>query len=138
YKSDILTGNDYWSRKVVYNSHSLVQDAYDARGVNTHFFYDGLNRVREINYTLANGSPDPATPLAYYWYDSQTLPTNPAGFNSGWSNGRLVAITYGGITSTTGNYFGYDQMGRPNTHRQITGANTYVTNYSYNLASQLL
>lgn len=134
--SDYVAGNNQWSRKVIYNSQGQVQDAYDARQVRTQFLYDGMNRVTQINYFRSDGSADPATPTAYYYYDSQ-LPPNAPSFDRGYSTGRLVAMTYGGATSTTGNYFGYDQMGRVATQRQVTGSSTYVLNYAYNLGGEL-
>jgi RHS repeat-associated protein len=130
---DSVAGNNQWSRKVVYNSQGLVEDAYDARQIKTHFVYDGLNRITQINYFLANGSPDPATPSAFYYYDSQTLPAGAPSFDRGYSTSRVVAMTYGSSTSTTGNYFGYDKMGRVVTQRQVTGVNTFTLSYSYNL-----
>jgi YD repeat-containing protein len=33
---DLVAGNNQWSRKLIYNSHGLVTDAYDARQINTH------------------------------------------------------------------------------------------------------
>lgn len=135
--ADSVAGNNQWSRKIVYNSQGLIQDAYDARQVKTHFVYDGLNRIAQINYFLANGSPDPATPSAFYYYDSQALPAGAPSFDRGYATGHVVAMTYGSSTSTAGNYFGYDQMGRVVTQRQVTGANTYALSYSYNLGGLL-
>lgn len=135
--SDSLTGNSQWSRKITHNSQGLVEDAYDARQIRTQFIYDGLNRVKEIHYFKPDGSADPATPAAFYYYDSDTLPTNAPNFDRGYATGRLVAMTYGGSTSITGNYFGYDQMGRVTTHRQVTAANTYAMSYGYNLGGLL-
>lgn len=100
--TDSVAGNNQWSRKIIYNSQSLVQDAYDARQINTHFVYDGLNRVSQISYS-------DSTPAAYYWYDSQSLPTGAPVYDHGSATGRLIAMTYGGIAATTGNYFGYDK-----------------------------
>lgn len=130
---DSVAGNNQWSRKIVYNSQGLVQDAYDARQVKTHFVYDGLNRVAQINYLLANGSPDPATPSAFYYYDAQALPAGAPTFDRGYATGRVVAMTYGSGASTTGNYFGYDQVGQIVSQRQVTGANAYALSYGYNL-----
>jgi len=138
--SDYVAGNNQWSRKFLYNSQSLIEDAYDARQVRTNFVYDGLNRVKEIHYFGANQQPDPATADAYYWYDSQTLPPGAPSFDRGYSTDRLVAMTYGGTTlnpSPTGNYFGYDKMGRVERQRQVTGSATYALSYEYNLAGQL-
>ena len=138
--ADYVAGNNQWSRKIIYNSHSLIQDAYDARQARTNFVYDGLNRVKEIHYFGANGQPDPATPDAFYWYDAQTLPTGAPSFDRGYSTGRLVGMTYGGTSANpnpTGNYFGFDKMGRVERQRQVTGTTTYALSYTYNLASQL-
>ena len=46
--SDSLTGNSLWSRRVEYNSQGLVSDVSDARSIQAHWTYDGLNRVSEI------------------------------------------------------------------------------------------
>ncbi len=134
---DSVAGNSQWSRRIVYNSQGQIQDAYDARQIRTQFIYDGLNRIAQINYFLANGSPDPSTPSAFYRYDSQALPAGAPSFDRGYATGRMVAMTYGSSTSTTGNYFGYDQAGRVVTQRQVTGSNTYALSYAYNLGGLL-
>lgn len=66
--SDSLTGNSSWSSKFEYNSHGLITNSYDARGVQATFSYDALNRVTQISYS-------DSTPTAHYYYDSQTLPS---------------------------------------------------------------
>jgi RHS repeat-associated protein len=126
--SDALTGNSAWSRKIEYNSDSLVTDGYDARGVHTHFVYDGLNRLTQITYS-------DATPAAHYFYDSQSLPNDHPNYTLANSNGRLIAMTYG--SGATGNYFNYDVAGRVVSQWQVTGSTTYSMNYSYNLAGML-
>lgn len=128
--TDSLTGNSAWSRKWEYNSHGLVTHGYDARGVQTDFYYDDLNRVTLIDYS-------DSTPDARYYYDSQTLPSGAPSYAHGSANGRMIAMTYGGSSSTTGTYFGYDSMGRVNVQKQVTGANTYSLSYTYNLAGAL-
>jgi RHS repeat-associated protein len=128
--NDPLTGNSSWSRKVEYNSDGLVTDAYDPRGVHSQFFYDGLNRLKDITYS-------DSTPAAHYYYDSQALPPGAPNYDHGYATGRLIAMTYGSATSTTGNYFGYDKMGRVVTQKQVTGANTYSLSYAYNLGGLL-
>ena len=72
--TDSVAGNNQWSRKSVYTAQGFIEDAYDARQVRTHFTYDGLNRVTNIQAFLQNGSPDPATPPSFYYYDAQALP----------------------------------------------------------------
>jgi len=128
--SDPLTGNSAWSRKIDYNSSGLVTDGYDARGVHTQFSYDDLNRLSQITYS-------DATPAVHYYYDSQTLPGGAPSYTHGYSNGRVLATTYGSGTPITGTYYGYDAMGAVNVQKQVTGSATYSLSYSYNLAGLL-
>jgi len=124
--SDSLTGNSSWTSQFQYNSNGLLTDAYDARGNHSIISYDGLNRVTNVTYS-------DSTPTSTYYYDSQTLPSGAPSFSRGSSAGRVVAMTYGGSSATTGTYFGYDNMGRVNVQKQVTGANTYSLAYTYNL-----
>jgi RHS repeat-associated protein len=128
--TDSLTGNSSWTRKLEYNPAGLPTHAYDARGVQTDFYYDGLNRVTLIDHS-------DSTPDVRYFYDSQTLPSGAPNFTRGSSNGRVVAMTYGTASSVTGTYFGYDVMGRVSVQKQVTGTNTYSLAYTYNLAGLL-
>jgi YD repeat-containing protein len=128
--SDSLTGNSSWTRKFEYNSHGRLTHGYDARGIQTDFYYDDLNRVTLIDYS-------DSTPDARYYYDSQTLPSGAPTYSHGSANGRLIAMTYGSTSSTTGTYFGYDVMGRVNVQKQVTGSNAYSLSYTYNLAGLL-
>jgi len=145
--SDSITGNSAWTRKIDYNSSGLVTDAYDARSVHTKFTYDGLNRVIQIEY-LKPGNPNEVaegTPTAHYYYDSQSLPngapstSSPDNYARGYSTGRLVGMTYGSSTSTTGDYFGYDNMGRVNIQFQLTGSTPakYKLTYGYNYLDEI-
>lgn len=128
--SDSLTGNGAWSRKIEYNSDSLVSDGYDARGVHTQFSYDGLNRLTQITYS-------DSTPTAHYFYDSQRLPNGAPLYDHGFSTGRLLAMTYDSGTAITGTYLGYDSAGQVNIQKQVTGSATYSMSYTYNLAGML-
>jgi RHS repeat-associated protein len=135
--TDSVAGNSQWSTKLEYNAQGLLENSYNARQTRTHFIYDGINRITQIEYFLQNGSADPATPPAFYYYDAQTLPANAPIFDRGYSMGRVVAMTYGSSTALTGNYYGYDKMGRVNTQKQVTGGTTYSLNYDYNFAGLL-
>ena len=130
YLSDSVNTTGAWSRKIEYNSAGLVSNGYDARGVHTEFSYDGLNRLKDINYS-------DSTPDAHYYYDAQTLPSGAPTFTRGPSIGRLVATTYGGTNAITGSYFGYNDAGNVETHKQVTGSTTYSLSYTYNLAGML-
>jgi YD repeat-containing protein len=84
-----------------------------------------------------------STATAHYYYDSQSLPSgapstsSPDSYARGYSAGRLVAMTYG--SGATGNYFGYDTMGRVNMQFQLTGSTPtkYKLSYNYNYAGLL-
>ena len=131
--TDSVAGNNQWSRKSVYTAQGFIEDAYDARQVRTHFTYDGLNRVTNIQAFLQNGSPDPATPPSFYYYDAQALRGGAPVFNRGFEPDAWPHDLRN-QHSVTGTYDGYDAMGRVNTQRQVTSGTTYSLNYGYNLA----
>ena len=127
-----------------YDENSNVRVKTDARGVSVHYEYDGLNRPVRRWY---NGSSlltqvthnSPALPAAVgatdevkYHYDSQTLPSGSPTFDRGYASGRMVAVTYGG--GSTGNFFGYDALGRVLRGIQRIGSANYQTTTAYNFA----
>lgn len=63
--------------------------------------------------------------------------SSPDSYSRCYSAGRLVAMTYG--TGGTGNYFGYDNMGRVSMQFQLTGSTPtkYKLSYAYNYAGLL-
>jgi YD repeat-containing protein len=122
---DLVAGNNQWSRKLIYNSHGLVTDAYDARQINTHIGYDGLNRALQITYSNA-------TPTVNYTYDQPR-----SGF---FNQGRLTTVTTAAVgqTPSTIQEFDYERLGRVASQRQKIDAATYALAYGYNLAGLLL
>jgi YD repeat-containing protein len=105
----------------------------DARGVDTNYTYDALNRLTSRVYT-------DGTPSVSYFYDSQALPNGAPTFNRGRWTGRLIAVTQGG--GFLGHYSGgYDELGRAKLSRQVTdtpeGAKTYEMAYVYDLDGNL-
>jgi RHS repeat-associated protein len=126
--SDSLTGNSSWSRKFEYNSHGLITNSYDARGVQAAFTYDALNRLTQTTYS-------DSTPATHYYYDLQTLPVGAPTYTKTNTTGRLLATTYG--SGATGTYFAYDTLGRVVTQKQVTGSTTYSLSYTYNLGGLL-
>jgi len=123
--TDSVAGNNQWSRKLIYNSNGLVTDAYDARQINTHISYDGLNRVSLVTYS-------DSTPAVNYTYDQAR-----SGF---FNQGRLTTVTTAaaGQTPSTTNEFDYERVGRVAGQRQKIGTATYPLSYGYNLAGLLL
>jgi RHS repeat-associated protein len=123
--SDSVAGNSQWSRKILYNSQGLITDAYDARQINTHVSYDGLNRPLQLTYS--NGSP-----AVDYTYDQART-----GF---FNQGALTTVTTAAVgqTPSTTQEFDYERLGRVAGQRQKIGAATYALSYSYNLAGLLL
>ncbi len=118
----------------------------DGRGVSAHFDYDSLNRLKRRWYNASSNSSNtinnsPALPSSVaqtdetnFYYDQQALPYEPQDYVRGASIGKVVAVTYGGITSTTGDYFGYDAIGRHMQKFQRLGTKDYKLTTTYNVA----
>jgi len=120
-----VLGNSLWSRKLIYNSHGLVADAFDARNINTHITYDGLNRISQVTYS-------DATPTVNYTYDQPRT-----GF---FNQGQLTTVTTAAVSQTpsTTQEFDYERMGRVSSHRQKIGAASFPMTYVYNLAGLMV
>lgn len=121
-----------------YDANGNLKKKTDARNIITNYDYDELNRVTSRTYQ----NDSDLTPDVHYKYDSQGLPTGAPAFNRGPSAGRLVAVLYGDVYSTYGNYLGYDALGRAERSIQKTNDGqtdqTYTfTNYDYDLAGNL-
>ena len=128
------------------NGNLLVKT--DARSVSTHFAYDALNRVSRRWYngssaTTATTNNSPVLPSgvgasneANFYYDSQSLPAGAPTFSRGVSTGRLVALTYG-TSSSAGDYYGYDSLGRQTLKIQQIGGINYQLTPTYNLAGAI-
>jgi RHS repeat-associated protein len=131
--TDPVTGNGQWTMGYTYDDNNNLKTKTDSRSpaVITTYFYDALNRVTRQTYS-------DATPQVDYYYDNQALPAGfPAAFARGASIGRLVAVLYGGATSSTGSYQGYDVFGRAVTSFQTTDTQSYQMGYGYNLAGEM-
>ncbi len=103
---------------------SLLCRVQDARGVVKTLSYDGINRPLRVTYS-------DGTPVVIYAYD--------AGGAAAFALGRLTSISEGPPYWLTPNSqtFAYDNFGRVTSISQVIDQATYVTGYSYNLASQL-
>jgi RHS repeat-associated protein len=120
----------------------------DARGVSTHYEYDVLGRVTRRWYNGSNSTSStshgvPALPSgvgitneASYFYDAQTLPPTAPSYSRGSSIGKRVAVTYG-TGATTGEYYGFDALGRSVLKIQRTDFLSYQMSASYNFAGSM-
>lgn len=119
-----------WTGIYKYNTENFLIEGFDARGVKTTFTYDGLNRVKKVEYANETGY---ATPDVTYTYDQ-----TESGF---YNNGRLTKvetalnITFG--TPATVHNFRYDKVGQIVKHTTSIGSESYLQEYTYNLAGQL-
>jgi RHS repeat-associated protein len=136
--SDSVANNNQWSSYFEYDAQGKVEYTYDARGIRTHFLYDGLNRLQEVSYSKQSGGQWVAegTPTTTFTYDA-----DHPGFSGYLNKGRLTQVKTAAtdtIPQTIQDY-DYDQMGRVRNHRQKIGLDTsYQILYDYNLAGQLV
>ncbi|MFL6286024.1 MAG: RHS repeat domain-containing protein [Pyrinomonadaceae bacterium] len=142
--------NNSWTLAYEYDEGGNPKKRTDARGVETSYAYDALGRVTDRSYTdvhLPQGGTITTPPVKYY-YDAQPLPEGAPAFDRGKSLGHLIAVTYGGASSTTGSYTGEcDELGRahysaqltalPNTSGQPIPQSAYIFGYEYNLDGSL-
>ena len=129
-----------------YDESSNVVVKTDARGVSTHYSYDSLNRVTRRWYNGSSSVTATAHELnlpggtassseVKFYYDAQAFLSGAPDYQRGPSRGHLVAQTYG--TGTNGDYYAYDNLGRPTLKYQQTGTVNYRTAASYNRASAM-
>src|ERR1700736_247128 len=64
------------------------------------------------------------------------MPSGAPTFTRGYSNGRLVALTYG-TSSSAGDYYGYDILGREVLKIQQTGGINYQESATYNVSGRV-
>jgi RHS repeat-associated protein len=104
-----------------YDNNGNLATRTDARNVVTTYAYDRLDRVITKTYS---GETDYATPTASYFYDNLTN-----------ARGKLIKID---SSISTTEYFGFDVMGKPASHKQTTDSTQYTTAYTYNLGGDLI
>ena len=108
----------------------------DARGVQTDYFYDALNRVTNRNHSTPGGPPPnyKATPNVIYTYDDPTIPN---------SKGNLTKVS---SSLSTNEYLAFDILGRVTRSKQTTDSVEYGggsdpskwMTYTYNLSGTLI
>jgi RHS repeat-associated protein len=131
--SGALSATGRWSGVTKYDQWGNVTDAYDARGVRTHFEYDALNRLKAVTYS---GETGVVTPAVTYTYDEARGDAQGQPY---FNKGALTSVTTAATADApaTALEYDYDRLGRVAAQRQGVGANTYALAYEYNLAGQL-
>lgn len=142
------TNPENGSNSYQYDNEGNLLVSTDARNVSTHLAYDALNRPTRRWYngsssTAATTHNSPVLPSgvgvsneATFFYDLQTLPSGAPSFSRGSSIGRQVGVTYG-TGSNTGDYFGYDALGRVVLKIQRIGGINYQMSAAYNRAGSI-
>jgi RHS repeat-associated protein len=116
----------------VYDNNSNLTRKTDARGVQTDYVYDALNRVTNRNYTAPGGLANyQATPDVTYTYDDVNIAN---------SKGKLTKVTNGFSTTE---YTSFDILGRVTRSKQTTDGVVYGTDanpmtYAYNLSGAMI
>jgi RHS repeat-associated protein len=121
---------------LTYFDSNNVKKQADARGVETHYSYDALNRLNKVWYTGAGGDDTgtvrpalPATVAAtadlQISYNNYTTPQ--AG------NGQTAVITDAAGTES----YSYDLLGRLSTRTRLLDSRSYSSQYLYNTANQM-
>ncbi|HKV39365.1 MAG TPA: RHS repeat-associated core domain-containing protein, partial [Blastocatellia bacterium] len=104
-----------------YNSFDLALSRIDARGVETDYTYDGLNRLSTIAYKSVPSSVATTTGVTIAYNTSAP------------GNGQIHSVNDGGGTET----YQYDTLGRLTNKSRTIAVDQYTTSYTYNQANQL-
>jgi YD repeat-containing protein len=109
-----------------------VKKRTDARGVETHYKYDSLNRLERVWYTGLGGddtgSIRPAMPAGVEATADVVMQYNTA--RPG--NGGVSRVDDGAGYET----YGYDSLGRNTSKSRVIDGYTFTTSYEYNQVSQ--
>jgi RHS repeat-associated protein len=111
-----------------YDPNGNLTQKTDARGVQTAYVYDALNRVTQRNYSAPADLPNyQTTPNVVYTYDA---------VNVAFSKGKLTKVANGFSTTE---YTEFDILGRVKKNKQTTDNTAYNEMlYSYNLRGALI
>jgi RHS repeat-associated protein len=128
--TDPITSNTAWSVKYEFDDNGNITRTTDARGLYIDGTYDNLNRLKVRNYS------DPDTPDVSFYYDGKYLDiTDTLQTATGSAKGKATGVK-SSISRT--NNTAFDNLGRLQTHLQITDGQTYSTGYTYNLSGGLV
>ena len=119
-----------------YNSFDLVTQRTDARGVITSFYYDALNRLAGLSYTIPQGSsvsPMPNSCTTSTGQQANVCYFYDRGGASKYALGRLTEMIDPTGTETPT----YDLLGRATAIQKVISGTTYPILYGYNLANEV-
>ena len=122
----------FWSAHYTYTSFNAISTRQDARGAVSNYFYDGLNRLYQVGYTLPNPNPNnvQATATVNVTYGS-TVP----------KLGQVEEVKQTDSQSVVPwkENYSYDTLSRVSSKTVSFDdqAYAYTTGYGYNQASQL-
>jgi len=119
-----------------YNDASEVLKRTDARGVETHYKYDSLNRPVQVWYTGVGGddagTTRPALPSGVAATSDVTISYN-AYTSSQYGNGQVNQVTDQAGNET----YVYDSLARLLRKTRVIDTQSYQTEYLYNTANQM-
>ena len=118
-----------------YDKNGNLTQKTDARGVQTTYAYDALDRLtrRSYSYTGTDSSVSLGTTQVDYDYDN-------CGGTPDYSEGRLCSVIAkkGTTVSSKTAYANYDALGRVGKSTQTTGNQDYTMRYGYDRAGNLI
>ena len=118
-----------------YDKNGNLTQKTDARGVQTTYAYDALDRLtrRSYSYTGTDSSVSLGTTQVDYDYDN-------CGGTPDYSEGRLCSVIAkkGTTVSSKTAYANYDALGRVGKSTQTTGGQAYTMAYAYDRAGNLI
>jgi RHS repeat-associated protein len=110
-----------------YDNNGNLTQKTDAKGVQTTFTYDALNRILTRSYSApANLANYQVTPNVTYSYDDAAVP---------FSKGKMTKVS---SSVSESRYTVFDNIGNILSSQQVTDGQTYNFAYTYNLSGGLV
>lgn len=128
----ISYGGKNWSASSLYTDSGDVDLTRDARGIETDYIYDTLNRLTNVNYAMG-ASPPPAQPAGNTIpaAGNVTITYNDTAGSPG--RGQVASVTNGMLTES----YTYDNFGRVvTTSRTLDGRTTVGSTSIYTTSGQ--
>ena len=122
-----VTQPESGTSRFTHDPNGNLRSRSDARGVETYYFYDALNRLVNRSYTLSDKiSGYRSQPAVTYSYDDMAVP---------FARGRLSRV-HSGISDTRIRAF--DPKGRILAFEQMTDGRPFSSGYRYDLTGRII